>query len=81
MLSSRLIILHHKVDLTAIVEQHMTKDEAMLVVKQLRKARMPQPFYNLLADALTTTDADKFSEEIQRWERLLEQKIRLLNGK
>jgi hypothetical protein len=80
MISSRLLVLYDKKDLTALVQQDMSKEEAMIVVKCLRKLKMPQPFYNTLADALSSTDADKYGEELERWNPLVTAKLNLLNG-
>jgi len=77
---SRMLVLYDKKDLTALVQQDMGKDEAMLVVKCLRRLNMPQPFYNLLADALSSTDADKYGEELERWNPLVTAKLNSLNG-
>jgi len=78
MLSSRLLVLYEKRDLTTLLNQEMDKDEAMKVVKALRRLNMPQQFYCLIADALSSKHAVKYSEELESWNHLINAKINSL---
>lgn len=78
MIGSRLLVLYEKRDLTKLLNKTMSKDEAMEVVKGLRRLNMPQPFYSLLADALSSTNAVKYSEELDQWNHLVNAKLNSL---
>lgn len=74
----RLLILYEKRSLVELLNKEMDKDEAMQVVKALRNLNMPPVFYNLLADALSSRDAAKYSEELAQWDHLINSKVNCL---
>lgn len=74
----RLLILYQKKDLADLIKEKLSKDEAMQVIAGLRKVKMPEQFYNFLAEALTNTNVTNSNEEIDRWEMLLKEKSRSL---
>lgn len=75
----RLLILYEKRSLVELLTKQYGKDEAMVIIKSLRALRMPQVFYNLLADALSSENgAVKYGEELAKWDHLVNTKLNLL---
>jgi hypothetical protein len=81
MIGSRLLVVYEKRDLTELLNKSMSKEEAMQVVIGLRRLNMPHVFYSLLADALSSTNADKYSEELEQWNHLVNAKLNSLRSR
>lgn len=72
---ARLLMLYDKKDLTTLLKEQMTLDEAKEVVKGLRKLRMPSDFYNLLASALMSSNPDSYAERLYCFNPMLTQRL------